>query len=214
MEYNIAVGKDDFKNTINLKLPKGNRIGVLVSGGADSAILLYLLAKLNIESLEPVELIPFTVPKKIDNAMMFAESVVNYVNNLLDIKLDGPYPVGELDSHYSKIIRTGAEAAVINFNLDCIVFGSQQVPPSEFKMLGIYPNRPSSIDEHPKVYCPFALVDKRHTMDLYRIYDRLDLLSLTHSCTEKAIGRCNECFNCSERTWSLESIQISDPGQL
>jgi tRNA(Ile)-lysidine synthase TilS/MesJ len=61
MEYNIAVGKDDFKNTINLKLPKGNRIGVLVSGGADSAILLYLLAKLNIESLEPVELIPFTV---------------------------------------------------------------------------------------------------------------------------------------------------------
>jgi hypothetical protein len=214
MEYNITVGKDDFKNTINLKLPKGDRIGVLVSGGADSAILLYLLAKLNTESPKPVELITFTVPKKIDNAMAFAETVVAYVNNLLDIKLNSPHPVGELDSHYSKIIRTGAYDAVTNFNLDCIVFGSQRVPPTAFKMLGIYPDRPADINEQPKVYCPFALVDKRHTMDLYTIYNRLDLLSLTHSCTEQSLGRCYNCFNCSERAWSLESLGISDPGNL
>jgi hypothetical protein len=214
MEYNITVGKNDFKKTINLKLPEGNRIGVMVSGGADSAILLYLLAKLKIESLNPTQLITFTVPKKIDGALAFSDTIVSYINNLLEIDLNSPHPVGNLDSHYSEIIKTGAYEAVNQFNLDCIIFGSQQVPPPEFKMLGLYPARPNEVNQYEKVYCPFALVDKRHTLDLYRIYNRLDLLSLTHSCTETAMGRCYKCFNCSERLWALNSLGIEDTGQL
>jgi hypothetical protein len=213
--YTLEVGKDDYKQTLEIKLPQGNRIGVLVSGGADSAILLYILAKLNLENNSPCTLIPFTVPKT-DGSRPFAEIVVGYVSHLLDVSLDAPIIVGDATLHHSKQVLSGRNQAIAEHNLDCIVYGSQQVPPRELIDIDWeYPFRPDQIDYiEEKAYCPFALLDKRHTLDLYRIFDRFDLLSLTHSCTMVANGRCYKCFNCIERDWALNCLGIKDPGTL
>ena len=200
--------------TIDLQIPKGKRIGVMTSGGADSAILLYLIAKLNTERETPCELVTFTVPKT-DGSRPFAEIVVGYVSTLLNTELPMPIIVGDPTLHHSKQVLSGRNEAMEKHNIDCMVYGSQQVPPRELIDIDWeYPFRPDRIDVLPDVYCPFALVDKRHTMELYRIFDRMDLLSLTHSCTMVAHGRCMKCFNCIERQWALDFLGITDPGAL
>ena len=78
-------------------------------------------------------------------------------------------------------------------------------------MPGEYPARPASI-HLPNTTCPFALVDKRHTLHLYELLQVWDLIKLTHSCTHRTEGRCGECYNCTERSWALEELGFSDPG--
>lgn len=200
--------------TIDLQIPKGNRIGIMVSGGADSAILLYLITKMNKERNDPCELVTFTVPKT-DGSKPFAEIVVGYVSHLLGVELNTPIIVGDPTLHHSVQVLSGRNEAMEKHNIDCMIYGSQQVPPRELIDIDWeYPFRPDKVEVLPDVYCPFALVDKRHTLELYRVFDRMDLLSLTHSCTMVANGRCMKCFNCIERQWALDSLGIADPGSL
>ena len=211
--YIFETGKDDFKEPIEIKLPDGDNIGFLVSGGADSAILLYLICKLNIENGSPKKITTFTVPKT-DGSRPFAEIIVGYVSSLLDIEINMPHIVGDPTLHHSKQVLSGRNEAMEKFNIDCMIYGSQMVPPRELIDIDWeYPFRPEEID-YPSVYCPFAKVDKRHTLDLYRICNMEPLLSLTHSCTMVAHGRCMKCFNCIERKWALEQLGVDDPGSL
>ena len=78
-------------------------------------------------------------------------------------------------------------------------------------MPGDYPSRPSAVNL-PHTTCPFALVDKRHTLHLYDKLEAWDLIKLTHSCTHRTEGRCGECYNCTERSWALEELGFTDPG--
>jgi hypothetical protein len=213
LSYNIETGLGSFKKTINIELPTVNRVGVLVSGGADSAILLYLLTKLNLENGSPCELIPFTVPKT-DGAIVFARKIVGYINQLLDCELPQTTVVGDINLHHSQQVSSGRDEAFENYGIDLVVYGSQKTPPKD-EMHGDwdYPFRPDKIS-YPNAYCPFAFVDKRNTIDLYRIFDRMDLLSITHSCTENATSRCGECLFCQERAWALRENNLIDTGKL
>jgi tRNA(Ile)-lysidine synthase TilS/MesJ len=60
----ITVGQKDFIRQVDIKLPEGKqRIGVMLSGGADSAVLLYLLCLERKMDRSTQELIPFTVAR-------------------------------------------------------------------------------------------------------------------------------------------------------
>jgi hypothetical protein len=211
--YIIETGHSNFKKTIVIELPVAKRVGVLVSGGADSAILLYLLTKLNLENNSPCEIIPFTVPKT-DGAVMFAMAVIEHVNLALKCNLPSTTIVGDPTLHHSKQVLSGRDEAMEEHNIDIMVYGSQQTPPKDELIVDWeYPYRPDSI-HYPTAYCPFALVDKRNTIDLYRIFDKKDLLAITHSCTEQVRGRCDKCLYCQERAWALKSINLEEPGVL
>jgi hypothetical protein len=213
ISYSIETGLGSFKKTITIELPKVKRVGVLVSGGADSAILLYILAKLNLENGSPCELIPFTVPKT-DGAIVFARGVVDHVNQALNCNLPQTTVVGDPTLHHSQQVSSGREEAFDNYDVDIIVYGSQQTPPKDELLVDWeYPIRPDQI-HYSIAYCPFALVDKRHTIDLYRIFNKMDLLAVTHSCTEKPSGRCGKCLYCQERAWALKSNLLEDTGDL
>lgn len=212
--YVIETGKDHFKKTIEIQLPKVDKIGVMVSGGADSAILLYLLAKLNKENGSPSKIIPVTVPLA-DGAKSYATIIISYINHLLETEIPEPIIAGDPELHHSKRVSSGRDEVLEKGLVDAFVYGSQMPPPEdELKIDWVYPYRPSSTQPHELIYCPFALVDKRNTIDLYRIYDRMDLLALTHSCTEKDLGRCGKCYYCIERAWALEQNELTDSGQL
>jgi 7-cyano-7-deazaguanine synthase in queuosine biosynthesis len=66
--------------------------------------------------------------------------------------------------------------------------------------------------ELPGTTCPFAMVDKRHTVSLYDTFDVWPLIELTHSCTALTVGRCGACYNCLERAWALDALGVTDPG--
>jgi hypothetical protein len=215
ISFQTETGQGSFKQTITIELPVTKRIGVLVSGGADSAILLYILAKLNLDNGSPSELIPFTVPKT-DGALSFATGVINYINKSLNCQLPDTIVVGDPHLHHSKQVWSGRNEAMEKHNIDIMIYGSQKTPPKEeLEVDWEYPVRPEKIHyADAKIYCPFALVDKRNTIDLYRIFDKMDLLAITHSCTEQVRGSCGKCLYCQERAWALKSINLEEPGVL
>jgi hypothetical protein len=215
ISFQTETGQRHFKKNITIELPLVKRVGVLVSGGADSAILLYILTKLNLDNGNPCELIPFTVPKT-DDALLYAKSVISYINKSLNCQLPETTVVGNPYLHHSKQVWSGRNEAMEKYNVDIMVYGSQKTPPKEeLEVDWEYPYRPEKIHYiEEKIYCPFALVDKRNTIDLYRIFNQMDLLALTHSCTEQTIGQCNRCLYCKEREWALNSNNLIDTSKV
>lgn len=213
----ITVGKNDFIRQVDICLPKDKqRIGVMLSGGADSAILLYLLCLERKMDCSLQDIIPFTVARP-DGAWDYVKPIVKWVRERLELtveQLPDSVQVGDSTVHHSQQGRTGEREARSHHGIEHIFYGSQAHPDKELIVLpGEYPNRPTTV-ELPGTTCPFALVDKRHTISLYDTFDVWPLIELTHSCTAQTVGRCGECYNCQEREWALKALDFTDPGSM
>lgn len=213
----VLAGPKDNKQQIVIELPEQhNRIGVMLSGGADSAILLYLLALERKMSNSEHELIPLTVPRG-DGAWDYVSPIVDFVNDLLKTNLPTPIMVGDATLHHSQQTYSGERDARDNHAIQHIFYGSQAHPP--VPMPGEYPARPPHIHFRNNAgvittTCPFALLDKRHTIELFDIFDVWPLAAITHSCTHQTKGRCGACYNCVERKWALDELGFQDPGAM
>jgi hypothetical protein len=207
----IFTGPDSDKRQIEIKFHENKqRIGVMLSGGADSAILLYLLALERKMEGSTQEIIPFTVARP-DGAWNYVKPIVDKINQMLGTTIADPIQVGNPRLHHSQQGRSGELEARSKYNIDHFYYGSQQHPP--VPMPGDYPKRPEQV-ELPGTTIPFALIDKRHTLGLYEVFQAWPLIELTHSCTAQTEGRCGECYNCKEREWALGELGITDPGVM
>lgn len=207
----VLAGPANDKRQIEVALPANKkRIGVMLSGGADSAILLYILALEQKLSGTDHELIPFTVARP-DGAWSYVKPIVDKINEMLNIKLPDPTQVGDPTLHHSQQGRSGELQAKAEYNIEHFFYGSQAHPPAP--MPGEYPARPTQV-ELPGTTIPFALVDKRHTLDLFNVFDVWPLIELTHSCTAQTQGRCGACYNCTERAWAFTELGFTDPGVM
>ena len=214
----ILAGPKNDKREIKIELPAHHqRIGVMLSGGADSAILLYILALERKMSNSNHELITLTVPRT-DGASNYVDAIVNKVNELVPgANIPLPIRLGDPTVHHSEQTNTGEREARLKYKIEHIFYGSQAHPP--VPMPGEYPGRPDRTEYLNNkgvvsTNCPFALLDKRHTIDLYEIFQVWPLIELTHSCTHQTVGRCGECYNCKERAWAIEDLGYTDPGKL
>lgn len=213
----ISAGPENNKIEFQIELPQQHRrIGVMLSGGADSAILLYLLALENKDAGWTHTLQPLTVHRP-DGAGLYVDGIVDWINSRLGTHIPKAMAVGDPTLHHSQQTQSGEREARARLGIEHIFYGSQSHPP--VIMPGEYPSRPDRIEFTNNqgivtTTCPFALADKRHTLDLYCQFDCWGLLSITHSCTEQTQGRCDECYNCVERAWALKSLGVTDPGQM
>jgi len=205
----LTVGPTDCIKEIEVLLPDALDVGVMLSGGADSAILLYMLLEERRNTNSQHIIRPFTVARP-DGAWNYVAPIVDWIKMRTSIHVPDPIKVGNPDVHHSKQGRSGADEAFSKYGIEHIFYGSQAHPP--VKMPGDYPARPSAVNL-PHTTCPFALVDKRHTLHLYDKLEVWDLIKLTHSCTHRTEGRCRECYNCTERSWALDALGFTDPGE-
>ena len=213
----ITAGPQQDPREIRIQLPAQHRqIGVMLSGGADSAILLYLLALERKQTGSDHVLRPMCVPRT-DGAWLYVQAIIDWVNQRLSTDIPSATQVGDPTVHHSEQTNTGERDARRQHGIEHIFYGSQRHPP--VPMPGEYPGRPDRIEYTNNqgtvtTTCPFALVDKRHTMDLYGQFDCWDLLAITHSCTERTQGRCGKCYNCVERAWALSELNVPDSGVM
>ena len=145
----ITVGQKDFIRQVDIKLPEGKqRIGVMLSGGADSAVLLYLLCLERKMDRSTQELIPFTVARP-DGAWDYVLPIVEWVRNRLELtaeQLPDPVQVGDATLHHSQQGRPGEYEARSKYGIEHIFYGSQAHPDRKLIVLpGEYPNRPASV---------------------------------------------------------------------
>jgi asparagine synthetase B (glutamine-hydrolysing) len=84
-------GPDNDRRILSLSLPKYHKIqpwnknlGVLVSGGIDSALLYYLLLKQNQEQGNTHNIKAYTILRK-EGSRQYALPVINYINSLFNL---------------------------------------------------------------------------------------------------------------------------------
>ena len=196
---------------VDIKLPTGPA-GILCSGGADSSLLLYILAKY---SKHPLHV--FTLAnhgKKFSNTT-HATQVVNYVINRTQ-RFNIVHHI-----YYSKE-QTEKELSVyplsfLKHTIQELYIGDTSYPPDEinksFAIHGIDKIQ-DSVDRSygntretkigPFVY-PFTNYTKKTIADFYEKERLQEMFPLTRSCESKDVTdtHCGVCWWCNERRWAF-----------
>jgi 7-cyano-7-deazaguanine synthase in queuosine biosynthesis len=188
---------------IEITIDKNIKYGIMLSGGLDSAVLLYLLYINGATNIQP-----YTIDKA-DGSSMYASRVVEHLNRKFGIRLPLPILVGDPSVHHSLQSRTALTDIFTNYSVD-LLFNALNKNPDEMNELPGAPKRATSAP--PKVVLPFVDLYKTHIIELMYELGQEDLLNVTHSCTEQSIGRCGECWQCQERAWAFKQLSKQDTG--
>jgi hypothetical protein len=198
---------DSKKIVVNLQ--QNAKYGIMLSGGLDSAMLLYLVLLEN----KNIDLQPFSIPKH-DGSFRYVAGIIEYFNTQFDIKLPDTIVIGNPDVHHSQQNRVAVKELFLKYPIDYLFLGLNQNPPEPWGDPNWEkPNRPSKSD-NPKLLFPFIELYKTHIVDLVYEHGQDYLLNLTHTCTEQPVGRCGQCFQCNERAWAFEQLDKDDTGTL
>ena len=167
-------------------------IAVSCSGGADSTILLYILAQN-----------PYTQPKvyfidKANSSRPALQACLDFINAKLGTTLVIESHPRTYEGHDIR-----GEIYTISNKTGYLYTGVTRNPPVSVHDTGI-PDR--SLNGHKHIITPFDSLDKRVTIWLYEYFEVRDLLELTYTCTEST-PPCNNCFACKERTWAIEMVE-------
>jgi hypothetical protein len=183
------------------------KYGILLSGGLDSAILLYLLIKQSPD----INLQPFTIPKH-DGSALYANPIITHVNKRFGTSIPDTLYVGDPDAHHTKQSSTAIHEIFMKHSVNYLFMGVN-TNPQELDNLDGAPRRlldPPS----PKLVYPFAHMLKDEIVKIMFDNGQEDLMNITHSCTEQQVGRCNKCWQCTERAWAFNQLNKQDTGNL
>jgi hypothetical protein len=185
---------------LNFSLQEHKKIGVFLSGGMDSALLLYLLRQQFSNSIYPI-----TVPKH-DGAVNYIDGIISWVETAIDKKIEPPIILGNPDLHHDAILGHAIRKC-LGHNMCDLYFVGDNIYPTD-----ILPNGPNRVKyNHPRIIYPLFDLHKTDILKLYVEYNIMELLHFTHTCTEVSVGRCQTCWQCKERQWAFEQLSIIDP---
>ena len=231
MIYKNEYGKVELLSKQFLQSLKSNKgtIGVKLSGGSDTALLLYLLAKEIQERNLNFSILPYTfldVPdrnivaqmiidevKKNFPRVVFKEHLVEknlpkFISKKIYKELWDKYALKLTQEHdivfFTNGVNLPAPESVITHKeiINYLDDAPRNYGTKDLERLGIY-----DIPE----YKPFEHVDKRFTAQVYEDLFLLEtLFPLTRSCLNKDTEKtnyyekpCGECYWCEEKFWAF-----------
>jgi len=207
---NIICGPKNDQRTVTITLPKNkSRIGVLVSGGLDSAILYYLLLLENKLRSNIHEILPITVMRK-EGSKYFSSLVIGHVNQAFQIPYTDPLIVGDNTLPEEEQVKSGVNQALTQ-GFDIVYAGVIEQLPQHMVNWQPIPSK-----ETTKFKIPFQSINKSHIIDIIIKFKQEPLFYITHSCSgeQSQVGRCNGCNGCNERLWGFEQLNLVDPGTI
>lgn len=181
--------------------------GILLSGGLDSSILLYLLTKNN----PKIKLQPFTIPK-FDGAAFYADPIVEHFNKKFDLDLPKTILVGNPKVYHRAQSTTAVRTIFYKYPVDILFIGINKNPP-ELEGLPGAPQRDTE-SKHSKIVFPFVDMTKDQILKIMFDEGQTDLINITHSCTERPDSRCTKCWQCTERAWAFKQLGEIDTGLI
>jgi hypothetical protein len=183
-------------------------IGVMLSGGMDSTILLFLILKEIQDNKINVSLTAFIVPVDRLNAKEHAYRVINFLENYFQIKINVQV-IGSGSLPHDLNIKVPSRLILHQKLVDKLYVGINQNPPVDFGVPQINRRHPDApIPE--TVGFPFVKLYKTHILKLYQIFNVLELAHMTHSCGSSADSPCKECFHCFERSWAFTELNLKE----
>jgi hypothetical protein len=205
---NLPISTHDIKNPtlkkILLKkhnLISNDQIGILVSGGIDSAILYYLLIKENIETGQKFNITPYTILRK-EGSKHYAIKVLNWIHRHYGLPETQLNVVGDPTLPEIQQVESGI-TEILHKKIDYIYVGIIEARPEH--SVGWF-RFPFTETFHRRY--PLLNLQKSHVIDLYRKFDVMDLLSVTHSCAVNELVPCGTCNGCNEKNWGLSELGL------
>jgi len=204
-----------------IDIPKEyTKVGIKISGGADSALLAYILA-LYKKQERNIDLIPITVINAIKpHQHIFAQRVIKFIEEKLNVKFEphqikpelvDPSVYGEEQAEFIKYLR---RKKIIDLHFT----GITENPDIELDPSGVFTGdntRDKSLGfkntSNAKSLVPFENIDKKAIAELYHEYDLIDtLFPITRSCENSKIHftepHCGKCWWCLERQWAFNRL--------
>jgi len=188
-----------------------SKMYIKMSGGVDSSLLAYCIAKHVIDnnikvSLHPMIIIEPSAPFQ----ELFATKIIKIVEDLLNIKFSKPV-VYNLGVGENKIQKMRSIEKSLMDDKTVIASGTTQYPRDpEFNVpggpedlrIGVFP-----VLWEENIFTPFINLDKREIAEIYKKHDLMQtLLPHTRSCvfeTNNFEQVCGECWWCKERAWAF-----------
>lgn len=228
VDQSLVMNFPNSQGDVEIYMPENTTVLVKSSGGADSSILLYMLAKYKNECNPTTKfLIATSVNEHLPYQFIHSQKVVKYI--------DSVYPLGDYEHHHAS--NRGFEFYGVDQNLvteplsdrvDKQYMGLTLNPPvEEMKKHGMYDEeRPDERDpDSPHVWTlyedeisekhyqrnrPFARHDKRGIAEFYDTLGVRDTLyPLTRSCEDVTTDfshHCGRCWFCLERKWGFGEL--------
>lgn len=210
--------------------PNWKKIAINMSGGADSSMLAYLIAKQIKENdlaliIQPItweRFYPSNSPKNWN--LRYAANAIEKIKELLEFNpFEKQYIYKPVKKHkledWDEIIEDMKDIESIIFNhLNCdwFFYGTTCNPPlEEMKKIGFDIGRQEERDQNAdksgfKQTNPFCDINKKDLRDLYIKHDVLkSLFPITRSCegsaewTDDFTKDCGGCWWCYERWWAF-----------
>ncbi len=186
---------------LNLNLDKS--YGIMLSGGLDSAVLLYLI----INQQPNVKVQPFTIDKT-DGSSLYVNNIIDHFNKKFNVSIPYTIYVGD-PTVYHRLQSTTAVVDIFNnYSVDYLFNGINQNP-LELNDLPGAPKRDKE-SKDARIIFPFVNLLKTDILKIMFEEKQDDLMYITHSCTEQKIGRCDMCWQCTERAWAFKQLDRQD----
>lgn len=206
--------------TITFKVPDGS-LGLSISGGADSAILAWLLMKYTTNPLHLyalagnqysnngrpnlhniLSIIDYCIKNTGSGTVKFTAEycVTKSRDKLIDFCLD-KVDTGAIGTMLSATTARPPDDVISTFKIKLADDISARRNPETFKPLYTHGG---------KWYHPFINVDKRVIKNIYLEEGVLDsLFPLTRSCEDYTLttGHCGSCWWCEERFWAFGKLE-------
>jgi 7-cyano-7-deazaguanine synthase in queuosine biosynthesis len=193
--------------SIEFSLPeKKEQLGILISGGLDSALLYYLMLAENKRIGWLHEIIPFSIARQ-EGSQYYANAVIEHLHLTFNLPLRKAVKVGDTTLPEPSQVTSGIQDAyAIGCNrvyVGCI----EQLP---IHMVGWTPN---PVNETINFKIPLVSLNKSHIVSLVKNVGQSSLFYITYGCVVST-GRCNVCNGCNERSWGFTQNNMIDPGVL
>lgn len=185
-------------------LLNNKKIGLFVSGGLDSGLLLYLMHLLREELQTENEFKIYTVSRP-NNSMVYTRRVVDWIADEFDVSYD-INQVGTDRIHHTMQVISGLREAAKD-NVDIFVLGDTKNPAE----LVNGPNRRAmKLERYAQ---PWIEITKDQIVQEVIDCNLTDLMTISHSCENPEDGTCGECWHCNERAWAFYKCGYDDPQQ-
>lgn len=185
------------------------RVGLMISGGLDSAVLLAALLHASQTEKIPLDLQLFSV-KKQDGGYQYVPEIASYLSKKFNVPLRSQMFVGNGELHHRLVNQSGIDEIFAKGLAEEVFIGINPIPP--IPLPGLAPIRSKTIGMRG-LRAPFLKMYKTHILNLALQLDCAGLFPLTHTCTQQPTGSCGICWACSERKWAFDQMNLNDPDQ-
>jgi hypothetical protein len=212
----LVLGPENLSVPFRFTIPTHNRlgneikrVGVFSSGGLDSTALLCLILSdlKDTGRLNTIPVTAFTIVKG-EGSTYYSERVVDKLSKYFGVTINHQNNLENNEPAYSEgrigIVPIRETYHANKHDMD-IYQGNNRMAPGDIRpfkhtLKMFYP------DEQVLYKAPFLVLHKPQIVDLYYKLGCEDIIPWTHSCTVHAVGKCDDCYSCSEKVWAFDAL--------